>query len=103
MPANGTLAKMAAPAKTKGCSLHGSKRFLDPDYPLFLTLARGEWEVSGLRAADLRADWADGNKDDCAARFASARKLGRRGHMVTSLGQYPVRQPDPFRTFLEKN
>jgi len=49
------LAKMAAPAKTKGRSLRGFNLFLDPDYRLFLTLARGEWEVSGFRAADLRA------------------------------------------------
>ena len=49
------LAKMAAPAKTKGRSLRGFNLFLDPDYHLFLTLARGEWEVSGFRAADLRA------------------------------------------------
>jgi DNA-binding MarR family transcriptional regulator len=27
----------------------------DPDYRLFLTLARGEWSISGFRAGDLRA------------------------------------------------
>ena len=53
------LAKMAAPAKTKGRSLRGFNLFLDPDYHLFLTLARGEWEVSGFRAADLRAHIAE--------------------------------------------
>lgn len=52
------LAKMAAPAKSKGRSLRGFNLFLDPDYHLFLTLARGEWEVSGFRAADLRAHLA---------------------------------------------
>jgi len=48
------LAKMAAPAKAKGRSLRGFDLFLDPDYRLFLTLARGEWSISGFRAGDLR-------------------------------------------------
>jgi hypothetical protein len=49
------LAKMAAPAKVKGRSFRGFDLFLDPDYRLFLTLARGEWSISGFRAGDLRA------------------------------------------------
>jgi hypothetical protein len=49
------LAKMAAPAKVKGRSYRGFDLFLDPDYRLFLTLARGEWSISGFRAGDLRA------------------------------------------------
>ena len=48
------LAKMAAPAKVKGRSFRGFDLFLDPDYQLFLTLARGEWSISGFRARDLR-------------------------------------------------
>ena len=48
------LAKMAAPAKVKGRSFRGFDLFLDPDYRLFLTLARGEWSISGFRARDLR-------------------------------------------------
>jgi len=48
------LAKMAAPAKCKGRTFRGFNLFLDPDYQLFLTLARGEWSISGFRAADLR-------------------------------------------------
>jgi hypothetical protein len=48
------LAKMAAPAKVKGRSFRGFDLFLDPDYRLFLTLARAEWSISGLRARDLR-------------------------------------------------
>jgi hypothetical protein len=48
------LAKMAAPAKVKGRSFRGFDLFLDPDYRLFLTLARGEWAISGFRAGDLR-------------------------------------------------
>jgi hypothetical protein len=49
------LAKVAAPAKVKGRSPRGFDLFLDPDYRLFLTLARGEWSISGFRAGDLRA------------------------------------------------
>jgi hypothetical protein len=45
---------MAAPAKVKGRSFRGFDLFLDPDYRLFLTLARGEWSISGFRASDLR-------------------------------------------------
>jgi hypothetical protein len=48
------LAKMAAPAKVKGRSFRGFDLFLDPDYQLFLTLARGEWSICGFRARDLR-------------------------------------------------
>jgi hypothetical protein len=49
------IAKMAAPAKRKGHSFRGFNLFLNPDYRLFLTLGRGEWAISGFRAADLRA------------------------------------------------
>jgi hypothetical protein len=49
------IAKMAAPAKARGHSFRGFNLFLDPDYQLFLTLGRGEWAISGFRAADLRA------------------------------------------------
>ena len=49
------IAKMAAPAYRKGRSFRGFNLFLNPDHQLFLTLARGEWAISGFRAADLRA------------------------------------------------
>jgi hypothetical protein len=52
--AHKALAKMAAPARVKGRSFRGFDLFLDPDYQLFLTLARGEWSISGFRAHDLR-------------------------------------------------
>ena len=48
------LAKMAARAKVNGRSFRGFDLFLDSDYRLFLTLARGEWSISGFRARDLR-------------------------------------------------
>ena len=53
------LAKMAAPVKTKDRSLRGFNLFLEPDYRLLLTLGRGEWSISGFRAADLRAHLPD--------------------------------------------
>jgi hypothetical protein len=53
------LAKLAAPVKTKERSLRGFNLFLEPDYRLFLTLGRGEWSISGFRAADLRAHLPD--------------------------------------------
>jgi len=40
------------------------------------------------------SDWADGDKTNCAAGFASAQKLKRRGHNVALLGQFAVRQRD---------
>lgn len=51
--------KMASPTKVKGRSFRGFNLFLDPDYRLFLTLGRGEWAISGFRAADLRAHMPD--------------------------------------------
>lgn len=53
------IAKIAAPAKIKGHSFRGFNLFLEPDYRLFLTLGRGEWAISGFRAADLRAHLPD--------------------------------------------
>ena len=35
-------------------SFRGFNLFLEDDYRLFLTLARGEWCISGFRACDLR-------------------------------------------------
>jgi hypothetical protein len=52
--AHKALAKMAAAAEVKDHSYRGFDLFLDADYQLFLTLARGEWSISGFRAQDLR-------------------------------------------------
>jgi hypothetical protein len=46
--------KMAKPVREKGRPFRGFNLFLEDDYRLFLTVARGEWAISGLRAADLR-------------------------------------------------
>lgn len=47
--------KMAKPARDKGRSYRGFNLFLNDDFKLFLTIVRGEWNISGFRAADLRA------------------------------------------------
>jgi hypothetical protein len=49
------LDKMAKPAKDNGRSYRGFNLFQDEDYRLFLEIARGQWCISGFRAADLRA------------------------------------------------
>ncbi len=47
--------KISGPTKDQGRSLRGFNLFLEHDYRLFLILGRGEWSISGFRAADLRA------------------------------------------------
>jgi hypothetical protein len=47
--------KMSSPAREQGRACRGFNLFQHQDYRLFLTLARGEWSISGFRAADLRA------------------------------------------------
>jgi len=47
--------KMSSPAKDQGRSFRGFNLFQKKDYRLFLTIGRGEWSISGFRAADLRA------------------------------------------------
>jgi hypothetical protein len=49
------LDKLSAPAKDHGRSFKGFNLFLKQDFRLFLTIGRGEWSISGFRAADLRA------------------------------------------------
>jgi len=49
------LDKLASPAKDNHRSFRGFNLFQQQDFQLFLTLARGEWSISGFRAADLRA------------------------------------------------
>jgi hypothetical protein len=44
---------MAKPARHKDRSYRGFNLFLGEDLNLFLTIARGEWAISGFRAADL--------------------------------------------------
>lgn len=46
--------KMSRPAKDRGRPFRGFNLFLKKDYRLFLILGRGEWSISGFRAADLR-------------------------------------------------
>lgn len=49
------LDKLSAPAKDKKRSFRGFNLFQQQDHQLFLTLGRGEWSISGFRAADVRA------------------------------------------------
>ncbi len=49
------LDKMAKAARDKDRSYRGFNVFLGDDFRLLLTIARGEWSISGFRAADLRA------------------------------------------------
>ena len=46
--------KIGQPAREAGRSYRGFNLFLDNDYRLFLTMARGEWCISGFRSRDLR-------------------------------------------------
>jgi hypothetical protein len=51
--------KVAKPTHEHGRSYRGFNLFLGDDYRLFLAIARGEWAISGFRAADLRARLPD--------------------------------------------
>ncbi|MGH8488623.1 MAG: hypothetical protein ACREXS_07125 [Gammaproteobacteria bacterium] len=46
--------KMAKPVRENDRSYRGFNLFLGEDHGLFITLARGEWNISGFRASDLR-------------------------------------------------
>jgi hypothetical protein len=47
--------KMAAPVIENNRSFRGFDLFLEKDHSLFIAIARGEWLISGFRAADLRS------------------------------------------------
>ncbi|MGH8543268.1 MAG: hypothetical protein ACREX3_06505 [Gammaproteobacteria bacterium] len=51
--------QMAKPAREKDRSYRGFNLFLGEDRGLFITLARGEWAISGFRASDLRTHLRD--------------------------------------------
>jgi hypothetical protein len=53
------LDKMAKTARDQDRSYLGFNVFLGDDFSRLLTLARGEWTISGLRAADLRVHIPD--------------------------------------------
>ncbi|MGH9201188.1 MAG: hypothetical protein ACRD2A_08135 [Vicinamibacterales bacterium] len=48
---------MAKPLREEDRSYRGCNLFLGEDHGLFVTLARGEWAISGFRASDVR--WRD--------------------------------------------
>ena len=53
------LDKMAKTARDKDRSYRGFNMLLEDDFRLLLTIARGEWTISGFRAADLRTHITD--------------------------------------------
>jgi len=88
------IGKVACPAKVKGRSFRGFNLFLDLDYQLFLTLARGEWAISGFRAADLRAripDLTPGRSSYLLKRLRTHGLIKKIGHTykyyMTKLGR----------------
>ncbi len=88
------IGKMAGRAKVKGRSFRGFDLFLGDDYHLFLTLGRGEWAISGFRAADLRAhipDLTPGRSSYLLKRLRThglIKKIGRRyKYYMTKLGR----------------
>ena len=86
--------KMAQPVHDNGRSLRGFNLFLDPDYRLFLTLARGEWAISGFRAVDLRTHLPTLSASRCSYLLKRLRthglikKIGHRyKYYLTKLGR----------------
>ncbi len=51
--------KISSPVRDQDRSFRGFNLFEQQDYQLFITIARGEWNISGFRAADLRAYMPD--------------------------------------------
>ncbi len=49
------IAKISSPVREQDRSFRGFNLLQELDYQLFITIARGEWNISGFRAADLRA------------------------------------------------
>ncbi len=88
------IGKMARRTKVKGRSFRGFNLFLGDDYHLFLTLGRGQWAISGFRAADLRNHIPDLTPSRCSYLLKRLRthglvkKIGRRyKYYLTKLGR----------------
>ena len=86
--------KVAQPVKERGRSYRGFNLLLDEDYGLFLTMARGEWCISGFRAVDLRACLPRLTSTRCSSLLKRLRthglvkKIGRRyKYYLTRLGR----------------
>ena len=78
--------KMARPANNKGKSFRGFNPFLDKDYRLFLTMGRGEWSITGFRAADLRAYIPDLSPSQCSYLLKRLRTHG----LISAWQKMPV-------------
>ena len=86
--------KIARSVKDGGRSYRGFNLFLGDDHRLFLTLARGEWCISGFRAVDLRAHLPGITPSRCSSLLKRLRthglikKVGRRyKYYLTVLGR----------------
>ena len=86
--------KMSGSANNQGRSFRGFNLFQEHDYRLFLTLARGEWSISGFRAADLRAYMTELSPSQCSYILKRLRthglikKVGRRyKYYLTKFGR----------------
>jgi hypothetical protein len=99
--------KMARPANDKGKSFRGFNLFLDKDYRLFLTMGRGEWLITGFRAADLRAYIPDLSPSQSSYLLKRLRthglikKIGRRyKYYLTKLGRRVLTASLKIREFI---
>jgi len=86
--------KFSRVAKERGRSFRGFNLFADNDYRVFLTLERGEWSISGFRAADLRTFIPDLTPSRCSHLLKRLRthglikKVGRRyKYYLTKFGR----------------
>lgn len=86
--------KMAQPARQKDRAYRGFNLFLGNDYHLFIAIARGEWSISGFRAADLRRhidDLSPAQSSYLLKRLRThglIKKVGRRyKYYLTALGR----------------
>ncbi len=51
--------KISCPVRDQDRSFRGFNLFQEQDYQLFTTTARGEWNISGIRAMNLRTYMLD--------------------------------------------
>jgi hypothetical protein len=99
--------QMAKPIRDHGRSMRGFNLFLGDDLKLFLTIARGEWAITGLRAPDLRAHLAPLSASQASHLLKRLRthgllkKIGHRyKYYLTKLGQRVVATALVLREYL---
>jgi len=89
--------KIARPVKDRGRSYRGFNLLMDNDYRVFLTMARGEWCISGFRSMDLRSrlPWLTPTRSSHLLKrlrtHGLIKKVGRRyKYYLTKLGRRVV-------------